>query len=140
MHGVGADGVRWTAQLDPRQLARRPDQRLQGEAEAGRDRTTDIGPLRADEVEVGARAQVDDDGRAPELVPGCQRVDEPVRTRLRGTVDLDLQDPFETPGIHDERRLARPGPDHPRKGGGQGRHHARHRNRLDLLERVPAEG
>ncbi len=106
--GIGADGVLRPPQLDARQLAGPPDQRLQRDAEAGGDGAADVGAVGVDHVEVGAGAQVDDDGRAADLDPGRQRVAQPVGAGLGRPVDLDRQDALERGRVDHHRLQAKP--------------------------------
>ena len=57
------------------------------ELEAGRDRAADVRAVCRDHVEVGGRAEVDDDGRRAVQPNGRKRVDEPVGTGLCRFVD-----------------------------------------------------
>src|SRR5207247_673603 len=83
-------------------LARRTDHRPTLTDQSRLDGTAELCALRAHQVEVRARPQVDDDRRTAELVLRGQRVGEPVRAGLGGAIDLDLQDPLQAPGVDDE--------------------------------------
>ena len=143
LHGVDrvrADGARRPPQLDPRQLARATDEGLEAERHAGRDGAADVGAVGVDEVEVRARAEVDDDGRPAELDPSRQRVRQPVGAGLRGPVDADGEDALERGGVDDDRLEPDALGDEPLPRLGQGRHDAGDRHRVELVEPVRVEG
>ena len=142
LHGVdrvGADGMRRPLQLDPRQLAGIADQRLEREAQPGSDRAADVRPLGAQQVEVGAGAQVDHDRRAAELGACRQRVAEPIGAGLGRSVDLDAKHVGQGGGVDDERLEADPGPNEALEGAGQGRHDRCQRDRLQLVQAMAVE-
>ena len=68
--GVRADGALRQLQVDAVQLGRPPGQRLQREAQPGRDRRADHRPLRVDAGEGHRRAEADDDRGAAVAVVG----------------------------------------------------------------------
>ena len=139
VHGVGADR-RWRPpQLDARQLAGAADERLEAEPHARRDRAADVGAIGIHQVEVGARSEVDHDGRAAELDARRQGVGEPVGARLGRPVDVDRERALERGGVDDRRLDADPLRDEALPGLGQRRHDAGERHGVELVEAVGVE-
>ena len=83
LDGVLADGLPGRDQLDLAQLRGPGGERLDRDLDAGGERAAEELALRADDVEVGARAEVDDDDGPAVQVVGGEGVDERGRRRPR---------------------------------------------------------
>ena len=94
----------------------------------------------ADEVEVRARAEIDDDGRPAELGLRGQRVRQPVRSRLGGAVDVDLEHAAQGGRVDDHRLHAEPLARQALERGGEGRDHRRERDGVEIGQSAPVEG
>ena len=93
-------------QLDLEQLGGAPGQRVHRNLDTGRERTADILPLRADRVEVGRGAEVDDHRGAAVQVDRRQRVHDPVAAGFLGIVGPH-RDARLHAGFHDQRPQVR---------------------------------
>ena len=86
LDGVLGDHRPRPQQLDLAQLGAAPAERLQRDVDAGGDRAADVLPARADHVEGGGGAEVDDDRRTAEQLGGREGVDDPVGADLARVV------------------------------------------------------
>ena len=103
--GIRADDLRGAANFDAGQAGSAGEEGFGGNVEAGSDGSAEEFALLRDDVEVGGRAEVDDDGGTSIFVERAHAVGDTVGADFAGIVGEDRQAGFDA-GLDEERPLA----------------------------------